>query len=102
MIYLSRNGPRSGKRDRTASALQIATDKQGLRANNRADNSHLPVRRRERKMQRFTSLASAQRFLSSHAAVYNVFNVQRHRISRRTLRIFRAEAIGTWQAATAA
>src|SRR6202047_4402949 len=42
---------------------------QALRSNNRAENSHQPVRRRERKMQRFKSAASAQRFLSMHAAV---------------------------------
>jgi transposase-like protein len=41
---------------------------QGLRQNNRAENSHQPVRRRERKMQHFKSPASAQRFLSMHAA----------------------------------
>jgi putative transposase len=64
---------------------------QGVRRNNRAENSHQPVRRRERKMQRFTSAGSAQRFLSAHAAVYNVFNTQRHRISRKTLRTFKAE-----------
>ena len=44
---------------------------QGLRKNNRAENSHQPVRRRERKMQRFKSARSAQRFLSMHAAVHN-------------------------------
>jgi putative transposase len=75
---------------------------QRLRKNNRAENSHQPVRRRERKMQRFKSAGSAQRFLSAHAAVYNVFNIQRHLISRQTLRTFRAEAMATWQAATAA
>jgi transposase-like protein len=48
---------------------------QGLRQNNRAENSHQVVRRRERKMQRFKSPASAQRFLSMHAAVHNVFNL---------------------------
>ena len=37
--------------------------------NNRAENSHQPTRRRERKMQRFKSAGSAQRFLSAHAAV---------------------------------
>jgi hypothetical protein len=42
---------------------------QGLSRNNRAENSHQPVRRRERKMQRFKSARSAQRFLSMHAAV---------------------------------
>ena len=75
---------------------------QGWRKNNRAENSHQPVRRRERKMQRFKSAGSAQRFLAVHAAVYNVFNTERHLISRRTLRTFRAEAMATWHAATAA
>src|ERR1700749_1328272 len=65
---------------------------QGLRENNRAENSHQVVRRRERKMQRFKSAASAQRFLSVHAAVHNTFNLQRHLVSRSTLRIFRSEA----------
>ena len=60
-----------------------AEHEQGLRKNNRAENSHQPVRRRERKMQRFKSPKSAQRFLAIHAAVYNLFNVQRHLISRR-------------------
>jgi transposase-like protein len=75
---------------------------QGLRANNRAENSHQPTRRRERKMQRFKSPGSAQRFLSVHAAVHNTFNVQRHLTSRRTLRVLRDEAFRTWRAATAA
>ncbi|MDB5717683.1 MAG: family transposase [Sphingomonas bacterium] len=79
-----------------------ARHEQGMRKNNRAENSHQPIRRRERKMQRFKSAGSAQRFLSAHAAVYNVFNTQRHLVSRRTLRTFRAEAALTWKAATAA
>jgi transposase-like protein len=37
------------------------------RQNKRAENSHQPTRRRERKMQRFKSPGSAQRFLSAHA-----------------------------------
>jgi putative transposase len=45
--------------------------------NNRAENSHQLTRRRERKMQCFKSARSAQRFLSTHAAVYSTFNVQR-------------------------
>ena len=72
-----------------------------LRENNRAENSHLPIRRRERQMQLFKSQASAQRFLSTHAAVYNTFYTQRHLISRDTLRRFRAEAHGAWAAAAA-
>ena len=79
-----------------------ARHEQGLRKNNRAENSHQVVRRRERKQQRFKSAGSAQRFLSLHAPVYNTFNVQRHLVSRRTLRVFRAEAARAWQIATAA
>ena len=74
----------------------------GGRSNNRAENSHLPIRQRERHMQRFKSAGSAQRFLSTHAAIYNTFNVQRHLISRRTLRQFRAAAMHTWQEVTSA
>jgi len=72
----------------------------GGRSNNRAENSHLPVRQRERRMQRFKSSRSAQRFLSTHAAIYNTFNIQRHLISRKTLRQFRSEAMTTWQLVT--
>jgi len=73
----------------------------GGRKNNRAENSHLPVRRRERRMQLFKSPRSAQLFLSTHAAIYNTFNVQRHLISRRTLRQFRTEAMSAWRDVTA-
>src|SRR5262249_23579785 len=75
---------------------------QGLRRNNRAENSHQVVRRRERKLQRFKSARSTQRFLSLQAAVHNTFNLQRHLISRSTLRIFRAEATAEWHSAVAA
>jgi putative transposase len=75
---------------------------QGLRKNNRAENSHQTVRRRERKMQRFKSARSAQRFLGIYAAVHNTFNLQRHLVSRSTLRTFRAEASAQWQIAVAA
>ncbi|WP_091741351.1 IS6 family transposase [Phenylobacterium immobile] len=72
-----------------------------LRENNRAENSHLPIRRRERQMQLFKSQASAQRFLTTHAAIYNTYYVQRHLISRPTLRQFLAGAERSWQLATA-
>jgi transposase-like protein len=75
---------------------------QGFRRNNRAENSHQAVRRRERKLQRFKSARSAQRFLGMHAAVHNTFNHQRHLISRSTLRIFRAVAAAQWLDAVAA
>jgi hypothetical protein len=70
--------------------------------NNRAENSHLPTRRRERKMQRFKSPGSAQKFLSNHAAVFNTFNVQRHLASAQTHRTLRAAAMDTWRTAVAA
>ena len=74
----------------------------GGRKNNRAENYHLPVRQRERRTQRFKSARSAQRFLSTHATVYNTFNVQRLLISRRTLRQFRNHAMDLRQTVTAA
>ena len=74
----------------------------GGRSNNRAENSHLPVRQRERRMQGFKSSGSAQRFLSTHAAIYNTFNVQRHLITRKTMRQFRGDAMNTWRTVTAA
>lgn len=67
-----------------------------LRDNNRAENSHLPVRRRERKMQRFKSQGQAQRFVSTHSAIYNTFNIQRHLVSRNAMRLFRARAFAEW------
>ena len=70
--------------------------------NNRAENSHQPTRRRERKMQGFKSAGSAQRFLSVYAATYNTFNVQRHLISAKTHRAFRASAMQTWREVAAA
>src|SRR6202158_1935646 len=78
-----------------------ARHEQGLRMNNRAENSHQPIRRRERKMQRFKSPGSAQRFLSIHAAVLNTFNVQRHLTSRHTLRVLRDAAFQTVRDAAA-
>src|ERR1039458_7125723 len=70
--------------------------------NNRAENSHLVIPRWERKQQKVKSQGSAQRFLATHTAVYNTFNIQRHLILRSTLRLFRAEADRTCAAATAA
>src|SRR5215208_7877149 len=67
------------------------------RANNRAESSHVPVRRRERKLQGFQSPRSAQRFLATHAASYSLFTVPRHLVSARTHSFFRAEAFEAWR-----
>ena len=74
----------------------------GLRANDRAENSHQPIRRHNRKTQGFKSAKSAQRFVSVDAAVSNTFNVQRHLMSRPTHRQFRPAAHQSWRDATAA
>ena len=74
----------------------------GGRKDNRAEDSYLPVRLRDLRIQRFKSARLAQRFLSTHATVYNTFNVQRHLISRKTLRQFCNDAMGLWQIVTAA
>ena len=75
------------------------THRTGKRLNNRAESSHVPVRRRERKRQGFRSPGSAQRFLSMHAATYNTFTVPRHLTTARVHRLFRAEAFATWREA---
>lgn len=76
-----------------------AHHEQGLKRNNRAEVSHQPNRRRERKMQWSKSHGSAQLFLSMHSAVYNTFDTQRHLIFRQTRRNHRAQAINDWRSA---
>jgi putative transposase len=73
-----------------------------LRENNRAENSHLAIRKHERRQQGFKSKASAQRFLTAQASIYSTFYTARHLISRRTLKSFRAEAHDVWLRETCA
>ena len=70
-------------------------------ANNRAELSHQPTRARERGMRRFKSPSQAQRFLSIHAAVYNLFNLGRHLISAKHYRLLRQRAFVSWECAIA-
>src|SRR3712207_4396301 len=58
-----------------------------MRANNPAESSHIPVRRREPKLQGFKSPRSAQRFLSLHAATSNTFTIPRHLTAACTCRL---------------
>jgi putative transposase len=75
------------------------SDKQevGRWANNRAENSHLPFRRRERAMIRFRQMKSLQKFASIHANVHNHFNSQRHLVDRETYKTSRSVALAEWQ-----
>jgi putative transposase len=70
-------------------------------ANNRAELSHQPTRVRERGMRRFKSMQQAQRFLTVHAAVYNLFNLGRHHVSAKNYRFFRLRALESWNCAAA-
>jgi len=65
--------------------------------NNRAENSHLPFRRRERAMLRFRQMKSLQKFVSVHANVHNHFNKDRHLIDRQTYKEGRSAALAEWQ-----
>jgi putative transposase len=70
-------------------------------ANNRAEQSHEPTRLRERGMRRFKSVGQAQRFLGTHAAVYNLFNLGRHLIGAEHYRNLRISAFSEWSRAAA-
>jgi putative transposase len=65
--------------------------------NNRAENSHLPLRRRERAMQRFRRMKSLQKFASVHASFHNHFNSERHLVDRQTYKTRRSAALAEWQ-----
>ena len=74
-----------------------ARQETGRWLNNRAENSHLPFRRRERAMQRFRSMRSLQKFTAVHASVYNHFNQERALYSRDNFKIKRAAALAEWR-----
>lgn len=65
--------------------------------NNRAENSHLTFRRRERAMLQFRSMGTLQRFVSVHASIYNHFKLERHLISREYYKKRRQAALSKWQ-----
>jgi len=69
--------------------------------NNRAENSHLPLRRRERAMLRFRQMKSLQKFASVHASFHNHFASQRHLVDRQTYKTRRAVALAEWQSLVA-
>lgn len=74
-------------------------DKQevGRWKNNRAENSHLPFRRRERAMLRFRRMRSLQKFVSVHSSIHNHFNQERHLYSRQNFKLNRTAALTEWR-----
>ena len=90
--------------DRPAAAevLPAAVHETGRFENNRAELSHQPTRQRERQMRRFKSAQQAQRFLSLHARVNNLFRYGRHLLQAKNHRTCRARAFRTWQRVTCA
>jgi putative transposase len=69
----------------------------GRWANNRVENSHLPLRRRERAMNRFRRMKTLQKFTAVHAAVHNHFNKDRHLTMRESFKAQRAAALAEWK-----
>ena len=70
--------------------------------NNRAENSHLPSRRREQAMSRFRSMRTLQKFASVHASVQNHFPTKRHLQKRDAHKLTRAAALAEWRGLLAA
>ncbi len=64
--------------------------------NNRAENSHQPTRRRERQMKRFKSPGQAQRFLSAHDQINNLFHLRRDHLTATQYRAARTRAFASW------
>ncbi|WP_093161549.1 IS6 family transposase [Aliiruegeria lutimaris] len=75
----------------------VGRQETGRWLNNRAENSHLPFRRRERAMQRFRRMRSLQLFASVHASVFNHFNSERSLSSRANFKKNRAAALAEWR-----
>src|SRR3954451_18192690 len=68
--------------------------------NNRAENSHQPTRPRERQMKRFKSARQAQRFLSAHDQINNLFHLRRDHVPASEYRAARTRAFQTWAEVT--
>ncbi len=64
--------------------------------NNRAENSHQPTRKRERQMKQFKSAGQAQRFLSAHDGINNLFHLRRRQVPATQYRVARTQAFQVW------
>ena len=65
--------------------------------NNRAENSHQPLRRREKIMNRFRSMRSLQKFAAVQSSVHNHFNLERHSYRREEFKEYRFAALAEWR-----
>ena len=65
--------------------------------NNRAENSHLPFRRREGAMARFRDIKTLQKFTAVHSSLYNHFNHQLNLNRRHIFKQYRAAALVEWR-----
>jgi putative transposase len=102
---MKRNGPpqrlvtdrlpsyRAALRELGGTNLQVT----GRWLNNRIENSHLPLRRRERAMLRFRRMRSLQKFAAVHSSVHNLFNQERHLSSRDIFKRNRSAALDAWR-----
>jgi hypothetical protein len=79
-----------------------ACQQTGRWLNNRVENSHQPLRRRERAMQRFRQMRTLQKFAAIHSSVHNHFNQERHLYSRENFKLNRATALAEWRELSAA
>ncbi|AML51932.1 IS6 family transposase [Falsihalocynthiibacter arcticus] len=82
--------------------VNVAKQETGRWKNNRAENSHLPFRRRERAMHRFRRMRSLQKFVSVHASVFNHFNQERSLSQRDHFKNNRTAALAEWRGLCAA
>ena len=75
----------------------VTKQETGRWLNNRAENSHLPFRRRERAMLRFRQMRCLQKFVAVHSSVHNHFNQERHLYSRDYFKLNRSAALSEWR-----
>ena len=75
----------------------LARQETGRWKNNRAENSHLPFRRRERAMLRFRQMRSLQKFAAVQSSVHNHFNQERALYNRNNFKLNRAAALAEWR-----
>ena len=75
----------------------VAAQECGRWLNNRAENSHLPFRRRERAMAKFRDVKTLQKFAAVHASIHNHFNQERHLNRRDIFKLNRSIALSEWR-----